>query len=152
MTLTGGRYYRIRGQHKQGCGSAHFTVSLEAKGAFKQVNGADHPKGMREVQAFEINQDQVPEQWQIEITPDHSSTGGWFLSITKSDGNSILVPEKAEDNFMFDISCSTLAYHLRKDYFNKVVGSTVTCNRVMYDEFGVETSTFTDSAKIVFTL
>ena len=53
--LTEGRYYRIRGQHKNHSGNAHFTVSLLAENAFTQVNGADHPNGQREIQVFEID-------------------------------------------------------------------------------------------------
>ena len=150
-SLTEGRYYRIRGQHKNHSGSAHFTVSLLAENAFTQVNGADHPNGQREIQVFEIDQDQTPEQWEIEITSP-TSDGGFFLTMTKEDGETVYVPEEAEDNFSFDTSAGNLCNHLQRDYFNPVKGTSVSCTRVMYDELDAETSDFSLATKIIFTI
>lgn len=36
ISLTGGNYYRIRGQHQNDQGDSHFTVSLEVKDAYTQ--------------------------------------------------------------------------------------------------------------------
>ena len=79
-TLTEGRYYRIRGQHRQSEDQSHFTVSLEANNAYT----ADHPEGNSEIQTFEIDQTNVPETWAIEITSP-SATGSWFLQFTYTD-------------------------------------------------------------------
>ena len=58
FSLTGGNYYRIRGQHKNHSGNSHFTVSLMAENAFTTLaDGSNHPNGQREIQVFEIDQD-----------------------------------------------------------------------------------------------
>ena len=51
QSLVGGRYYRIRGQHKQSSGDAHFTVAVKISG----VSTSGHPNAVGEIQSFEID-------------------------------------------------------------------------------------------------
>jgi hypothetical protein len=93
----------------------------------------------------------VPEEWILEIA-NPTAEGFWFLTFTKDDAETVYVPEDAADNFSFDISTEALCWHMQRDYFSPVKGSSVTCTRVMYDALDAETSTFDDAARIVFTV
>ena len=47
FALTAGRYYQIRGQHKNNDGGSHFTVAVEIENGAAAVPG--HPNTQREV-------------------------------------------------------------------------------------------------------
>ena len=64
------------------------------------------------------------------------------MTLTNGDGDSIYVPEKAANNFSFDIDSGTLTNYLWRDYYKHNVGSNLNTDRVMYDTDGVETSDF----------
>ena len=133
-TLTEGRYYRIRGQHRQSESQSHFTVSLEARDAYT----SGHSEGNREVQTFEINQTNVPETWSIEIT-DPSAWGQWFLQFTKTDATQQYVPIDATYNFYFNWDPATICHYLTTDFFNTEAGAFVSCTRTMYNDDDVTT-------------
>lgn len=110
INLSANEYYRIRGQHVQNTGDSHFTVSVAIDG----VSVGSHPNVLREVQTFEIDQDQIPEQWSIEINnPD--STGQWFMTFTNSNGDQF----SNEDNLSLDVDTNTVRSQIWDAYYKR---------------------------------
>jgi hypothetical protein len=70
IALEEGKLYPMRGTHKEGTGSDHFTVGLE----YEEADSSASYNANRQIQVFEISHENVEEVWTVTVTNPDSGT------------------------------------------------------------------------------
>jgi hypothetical protein len=143
ITLTEGKFYKLRAQHKDTGGDMWATWSVE----FIQPGSENHPMAAKQVQSWKIIQDNIPETWTITIA--NPGTGKFKMSMKS--------PKETTSWLSGEITCNTSADGMRSaliGFYNNGAraNSNISVARTMLDASDVLTTDTAAAKKYVYTI
>jgi hypothetical protein len=143
IDLEAGKFYKLRGQHKDTGGDYFSTVSVE----FEKPGSESHPMAAKAVQSLKVEQSNVAETWTLTIV--NPGTGTFKLSLKS--------PLESTAWLSGAIACNLSATEMRLSliaFFNYPtrVDSDISVSRTIYDAAGLVTTSTSSAKKYVYTI